>query len=303
MTREKSQVPPANAVRYNPALGPRPLVTPAVWCLIGPTVLECVAPVWHLAPPTLRRFQVAMVRFTAWANGLGYSMSPHTLLTPVMVRAYLASVAKGAPDDEPQLWRLSKSWGLTPHDTNVRDGIARPDYREPYSDDELEMLLLASRNQATAHRRVTLLAVIALGAGCGIVRQAAHDAKASDLHLHGDSAYFRASGYCAFVRPEFAELLSEVCAERPVGRLRGESAYEAGVTVAATEWLKRQHGVPRLAVDRLRATYVCALLSQGVAVIDVMTWCGLSGAESLDGYLAHVRRPALLCPLYSGSPS
>lgn len=302
MTREKNQVPPASAVRYNPALGPHPLVTPAVWRVIGPVVLESVAPVWHLSPITLRRFQVAMVRFAAWANALGYSLSPQTLLTPAMVQAYLATVATGAPDDEPQLWRLSKSWGLTPRDASVRDGVARPDYRAPYSDDELEMLLLAGRNQSTEHRRVTLLAIIALGAGCGITRRTARDAKASHLHLHGATAFFRASNYCAFVRPELSELLSEVCAERPAGRLRGEMENEAGITVAVSEWLKRQRGVPVLSVDRLRATYVCALLNQGVAVLDVMAWCGLSGAESLDGYLAHVPRPTLMCPFDTGGP-
>ena len=243
-----------------------------------------------------------MVRLTKWAHALGYSLSPQTLLSPSMVQAYLSTVAIGAPDDEPLLWRLSKYWGLTPSDATVRDGVARPDYRAPYSNDELEMLLFASRNQCTEQRRVTLLAIIALGAGCGVTRQAARNARAGQLHLHGATEFFRASNSCAYVRPELSAVLREVCNARPTTRLRGEMD-EADITVAATQWLRAQAGVPRLTVDRLRATYVCALLSQGVAVLDVMTWCGLSGAESLDGYLAHVQRPGVLCPLYSGVPS
>jgi hypothetical protein len=231
-----------------------------------------------------------MTRLTAWAEPLGYDLDPETLLSPPMIEAYLHTVRFGEVDVEPYLWRLAKVWKTVPAGREDRVAVARPDYRQPYSNDEIDALLLASRNQPTENREATLLAIIAMGAGCGVVREAAKDAALTQLHQHGSEWFFATSRYCAMVLPAYRDLFDEVAVLRPTGLLRGKIGH-ANATVRAVQWLEGRRGVPELSVDRLRATYVTTLLVSGVSLVNVLSGTGLRHAEALDSYLAYVPGP------------
>jgi len=282
---------------YNPAKGPMGCVTPAQWAELRQVVVEGVRPLAHLKAMSLRPFLRALTRLALFAEGRGYEMKVEVLLSPTLVTAYLTTVRDEAKDPAPYLWRLSESWGLA-QAGDLHAGLARPDYRSPYSEDEMAALLLAAHNQSSTHRTTTLLAIIFLGAGCGITREAAREVTERELHQHAGVWFVRTPKYCARVREDFLPLFYEVASLRPTGRLRGEMAPQY-VTVAASEWLSKRRGVPALSVDRLRATYVCALLSDGASVLNVLAWSGLRGAESLNGYLAHVPRPSSNCEAMS----
>jgi len=282
---------------YNPVKGPRSHVTTAQWVTLRPVVLEGIGPLSHLAKHSLRPFLQSLTRLALFAHEHGYELSAHVLLSPTLIEAYLTTVRDEAKDPAPYLWRLSDSWGLGGAG-GAHTGRVRPDYQGPYSQDEMAALVLAAHNQSSPHRTATLLAIIFLGAGCGITREAAREVTARDLHQHDDVWFVRTPKYCARVREEFRPLFYEVTELRPSGLLRGEAAH-GNVTVAAARWLHQRRGVPALSVDRLRATYVCALLGEPVSVVDVLAWSGLRGAESLDGYLAHVSRRSSIC----GAPS
>lgn len=256
-------------------------------------VLEGVSPLAHLAKHSLRPFLQSLTRLALFAHERGYELSAQVLLSPTLIEAYLASVNNEAKNPAPYLWRLSDSWGLA-RAGDAHPGLARPDYRGPYSQDELAALVLAAHHQSSPHRTATLLAIIFLGAGCGITREAAREVTARDLHQHDDVWFVRTPKYCARVREELLPLFYEVAELRPSGLLRGEAAH-GNVTVAAARWLHQRRGVPALSVDRLRATYVCALLGEPVSVVDVLAWSGLRGAESLGGYLTYVPRRSSIC--------
>lgn len=277
---------------YNPPKGPRSLVTTAQWLTLRPVVLGGIGPLSHLAKHFLRPFLQSQTRLALFAHEHGYEMSAQVLLSPTLIDAYLATVHDEAKDPAPYPWRLSDSWGLAGAGDS-HTGLARPDYRGPYSQDEAA-LVLAAHNQSSPHRTATLLAIIFLGAGCGITREAAREVTARDLHQHDDVWFVRTPKYCARVREEFLPLFYEVTELRSIGLLRGEAAH-GNVTVAAARWLSSRRGVPALSVDRLRATYVCALLGEPISVVDVLAWSGLRGAESLGGYLAHVPRRSSFC--------
>jgi hypothetical protein len=158
-------------------------------------------------------------------------------------------------------------------------------------------------NQPTNHRRTTLLAIIFLGAGAVITRSSARDITAADLRTHSSREKFVwTGGYCAKVRPEFVELATELIALCPTGRLRG-TADPSDVGSHATAWLTGRRGVPALSVDRLRATYLCAFLSVGVGLVDILNWSGLASAEALDGYVQHAAAAPHVCEHPSGRPS
>jgi hypothetical protein len=281
---------------YNPAKGDRAATTAEMWKVIRPFVIGTVKPVTGLRPNSVRPFLTALTHLTTFAHRHGYDLKREVVLAPAMIQAFVAKLPKGSPDYEPFLWRLSKEWGLTANTAEVNDSVARPVYLTPYSDDEIEALLFAAQNQATDHRRATLLAIIFLGLACGIVRDGARDVSASDLHQHDDGEwYVAAAGRCAKVRDGFIELGLEVVGLRPEGRLRGERNPDDVVSAAAV-WLRRRRGVPALSADRLRANYICTLLNEGTALVDVLAWAGLRGCEALDGYLPYLT-PSSTCPL------
>jgi integrase len=283
----------AYIAHYNPAKGPFPTATPAQWVELRPVVLEGVRPLAYLAKNTLRPFIRALTRLALFAHQLGYEMDAKVLLDPALIDAFLGTIRQEAQDPAPYLWRLSDSWGLVAAGSTHR-GVTRPDYRRPYDEDEMAALLLAAHNQSSGHRTATLLAIIFLGAGCGVTREAARDVTALDLHRHDGAWFVRTPKYCARVREEFLPLLDEVATLHPSGPLRGAMTHKF-VTVAAAEWLRNRRGVPALSVDRLRANYVCTLLGEPVSIVDVLAWTGLRGAESLNGYLDHVARPSFKC--------
>lgn len=279
--------------QYNPAKAPQCYVSPAQWTEIRPVVLEGVSPLAHLARPTLRPFLTALTHLALFGQQHGYELDIKVLLDPVLVEAFLGNVRKETKDPAPYLWRLSDRWGLV-GTGDSHAGLMQPDYRAPYSHTEMTALLLAAHNQCSTHRTATLLAIIFLGAGCGVNRGPAAGVMARDVHQHGDAWFVRTPKYCARVREEFLPLYYEVAELRPTGRLRGTRSHDS-VTVAASAWLHGRRGVPSLSVDRLRATYVCELLNDGTSVLDTLAWSGLQGAESLNGYLAYVSRPPFHC--------
>jgi hypothetical protein len=277
--------------RYTPLRGKDQMVSAAEWELVRPVVLQAVEPLAHLSKYTLRPFLGALIRLASFAHRYGYEMDVKVLLDPVLVQSFISSVASEAKSPAPYLWRLSRTWGLV---DELHPGVPRPDYRAPYSDDEMAALLLAAHNQSSTHRTTTLLAIIFLGAGCGVTREAARDVTATDVHRHGEAWFVRTPRYCARVRDGFLPFFYEVVEYRPSGRLRGGAEYR-NVTVKATKWLADRRGVPALSVDRLRATYVCSMLRDGVTVTDVVAWTGLKNTEGLNRYLAYVPASPSIC--------
>ena len=281
--------------RYNPARTKDGFATKAEWRAIRPFVEEAMTPVMHLKATGLRPFLIALTRIGVFAHKNGQPLEVSRVLAPAMINAFLAQLKKGERDVAPRLWRLSKAWGLVPSTTVAPSGIPRPDYLTPYTDDEIETLLDVSEHQPTQHRRATLLAIIFLGAGAGVVRTDAREVTVSDIHHHasGDLFVF-ANDHCAKVRPEFVELAAKLKELRPKGRLRG-NRKPGDVTTNAAVWIANRYGVPALSANRLRATYISALINQGVSLFDLITWTGLQSAEALDGYLDQLKDQAPTC--------
>lgn len=282
---------------YNPALGRHAFVTPTKWQCIRPVVIEAVRPLEALTADYVRPFLIAMVRYVDWADELGYPLELARILDPRLIDAYAAT--PGSKDVElKMIWRLSCEAGITPSSEMKRARSSRRGYAPPYPPGEVVALIRAARAQATAYRRVTLLSVIVLGVGCGIVRESASDVSAADLHSHGAEWFVRTPTYCARVRPEYLSVLREVVAARPEGRLRGNGSAR-NLASRAKVWLDPQRGVPELSTDRLRSTYICELLATS-GLTQVLAWSGIESLNSLQRYLPYVAEHTEGCPLKQG---
>ncbi|HET9090389.1 MAG TPA: hypothetical protein VFN54_08875 [Acidimicrobiales bacterium] len=279
---------------YNPAIGRHHLVSPAEWALIGALVREIAAPFEYLKGEQIRPYLRAATKLTAFVVRLEGELSVEAVLAPATIRGFLRQLPVGAPDEEPYLWRLARAHGTMAPDAPVRHQIGRRSLKAPYSAEELEALLMAARTQSTELRRANVLAIVVLGAGCGLVRESVRDVCASDRHEHEDGVYVRAAGRCARVLSNFEEGLDELVRLRPSGRLLGPAQVKFS-TVKAHQWLDGRRGIPRLSVDRLRASYVVTMLSSGFTLREVMQWSGLTTFEAMSHYVMMLPSPST-CP-------
>ena len=102
---------------------------------------------------------------------------------------------------------------------------------------------------------------------------------------------------CAKVRPAYATLLDEVCAARSEGVLVTLKAKN--ITTEIVAWASERVGVPTLNPDRLRATYICRTLDDGVSFLDLVAWTGVRSLESIAKYLEYVTLEPRQCPAES----
>ena len=279
---------------YNPAIGRHPLVTPMEWAQISALVHEIAAPFAQRKGEQIRSYLRAATKLTAFVLHLEGELTVQAVLSETVIRGFLRQLPAGARDEEPYLWRLAIKHRTVAATAPVVHEIGRIELKPPYSAAEIQALLGAARAQRTELRRLNILAIVVLGAGAGLVRQSVRDVCAADVHEHGDGMFVRAAGRCARVLPEFEEALSELVRLRPKGRLLGP-AKPKYATVKAHEWLDRLHGVPRLSVDRLRATYIVALLSGAVALNEVAASTGHQDWAALVRYATFLPPPPA-CP-------
>jgi len=257
-------------------------------------VREAVAPFNHLRGAQIRDYLRSMTKLTAFVRRLDGEMSVAAVLAPASIRGFLRSQPAGTRDEEPYLWRLARAHGTLPMEEPVHHQVGRRDLKAPYAPEEIEALLLAGHSQPTELRRLNVLAIVVLGTGVGLVRESSRDVCANDVHRHEDGVFVRARGRCAKVLPGFEAELEELVRCRPKGRLFG-TAQPKFITVQAHQWLDARRGVPRLSVDRLRASYLIELMRRGHTLVEVMAWSGLKTTDTLWRLTAHLSAPST-CP-------
>ena len=278
---------------YNPAKGRPALVLAEQWKPLRSCVLEAIAPLSHLSPSSLSPFLRALINVSLYVRANHQELSVSWILSPQVLATY--SKAKGVTHDD--LGRLRRLAGLHHLSTNEAHprGASRQHYHRPYSGDEVTALLRAADALSTDNRQINATVLILLGAGCGLTRQNATEVTADSLHLHGDALFVAAPKHCAKVRVCFEDELRALVTRRPEGRLRGTMSPEH-VLESVRRWLAKTPGLPAFSIDRLRATYLCALLEEGAGLLDLLAWTGMKSPEAFDGYLGFVARDNA-CPL------
>lgn len=261
-------------------------------------VRAAVGPMAYYRPNSIYPYLRGATELVQWAHKRGYDLELETVFSEDLVWAFLAQRPKGSLDHSAHLWRLVRAHGPVSPTAKSASRTPRQVYQSPYTPDEMTALLEFAQSLTNEYRRATLLTLVALGAGCGITRQRVRDVRASDAHLHGDAMFVKV-GHCARVLPAFAELLDVACARRPEGNL--VPSGKSSVTERCAGWTEGWRGVPVFSTDRLRATYIVALMDEGASLTELMAWTGLKGCEALEPYLRFVKVEESSCS-FAGRP-
>jgi len=234
----------------------------------------------------------ALSGLVLWAQETGLDVEPEVLLARDVVDRYVAVGLREYADSTRRhvrrhLDRVAAAHGLTgpPRVRGSVTGDEPPE--EPYTAMEVDALLSWADGQPSARRRRSLLALLALGLGCGLTNAGIRGVAGTDVAVEGDGTVLvRVGGD----RPRDA-----VCARR-FERLLASLAPDAGsrwlvdpltvprdvqAVVEIVHGARPGAGVPSLAPQRCRATWLLERMAAGVRVDVLAAAAGMADAQDL----------------------
>jgi hypothetical protein len=283
---------------YFPLKSKDPICTRAEWEQISGFVRATAGKVQVDSARGIRPYLTATTRISVWGLRNGFPLEVGVLLSTAAIEHFSASLPSGTGTFRSVLRRLADANGVAV-ETAGTVGYAKPELQAPYSADEVAAMWRFARALTNQHRQVCLRALLVLGLGCGLARTDLRGVDGPAIHTHdGDSRTFVATnGRCVPVAEPYVTELTWVAEQRPIGQLIG-TARTGNLTNRHVEWMANRAGVPELSSDRLRSTWMCAHLANGVALVDLMAWSGLKGAASLDGYLTQLLSVVSTCETF-----
>jgi hypothetical protein len=241
-----------------------------------------------------RLYLSAATSYTAWALVQGLPLEADVLLTDQAINMFCAQQGRRAKTLRSSLRRIARANGTFTAGPSPR--YSKAPLKSPYSPQEIAALLTFADSHSSNHRSVSLKALVTLGAGCGLSRADLRPITATSFHNHGDRLFVDVETRCALVLSDYVELANEIVLARPEGQLLGRREGK-DVTANICEWTSNRSDVSRLSADRLRATYVVALIESGVSLLDLLAFTGVKKTDSLQSYLAFVTRQTSHCSI------
>jgi hypothetical protein len=271
------------------------------WAAIALVFRAALEPMAWMAPSSLRKFCAPLKCLCVWVHTQGLPLSLSVVLDQQVIEAYCQTLAQHSVEERSLLRRVARENGMVTPTTPL--GFKRRTIAKPYSSAELEALRVFASTMTNQNRRTSLLALLCLGAGCGLSRGHLRGVTAASVHHHGERLFVRSASRCSFVLADYVERLEAVCTLRPVGQLVGLQKRNVTSTVAA--WTHQRVGIPALSGDRLRSSYIVALIDQGASLYELVSWTGSRYVATYAEYFEYARPVASPCPLdnTTGSPA
>ncbi len=271
------------------------------WMAVAPVFRAALEPMAWMAPHSLRKFCAPLKSLCVWVHTQGLPLSLPVVPDQQVIEAYCQTLALHQVEQRSLLRRVARESEMTTPTTPL--GFKRRVVPKPYSSAELEALRVFASTMTNQNRRTSLLALLCLGAGCGLSRGNLREVTASSVHLHGERLFVRSPHRCSLVLPDYVERLEAVCALRPEGQLIGPHRRKVTSTVVA--WTHQRVGIPALSGDRLRSSYIVALIDNGASLNELVSWSGTRYFATYAEYFEYATSVASPCPLDSatGSPA
>jgi len=288
--------PQAPAVKlintYNGSHGKLGPCTEEQWRRIEPLFRSAMAPLSTASEKVVRQVATPLVRLSVFALERHIELDVGLILQQSFIEAFLATVQVGAPDARGALRKLAAAHGLDVVDSPL--GYTKRGAQEPYTDDEIDALLFCGSSLSTVERQISFNALVLLGAGAGLARNALRDVSADSFHRHGEQLFVQSAERCSLLLPRFLGLSAELSLARPAGWLLG-GHNSRNITDRIVSWSVGKAGIPVLQPDRLRSTYITTLMNSGASLADILSWTGVGDLSSLSPYLAYTTSSVEAC--------
>jgi integrase len=278
-------------------LGYRPLEEPSEWPLVADGVRMVAAATCDSVPYPVPKLMLVLSGLATFAERTGLARDPLVWLSPETITRYLLTrpALRGSTLQtyrsillrvrEALLW-LESGQQPTPKMHAARQRAA------PYTPPELARYLMWARGlPEIATHGTSALALLALGAGCGLSRREVLATRGSDVTVLPSEAVVVAvpgSPRLVVCRAMWEEVLAERARTAGNDYLFLPQRQTAEPKNGITNWLKRvqrgSSGLPELKLARLRSTWIVELLRQRVPEDIVAAASGMGSTAGLAPY-------------------
>jgi integrase len=282
----------------------RPQLPDGLWEQIRPEFLQSVAATKTTSAYCAHQDCGTLTRFVKWAVGKGRDPDLKSLLKPGVVEQHFeerrGQGARRAATDRSRLRKIGRAVnpraGWTPDPTPE----GRRTVAFPYTGGEVRGFLDAARTQTTPRWCQVATAMIVFGAGAGLVASELLRVTGEDLsEVHADDGGSRCWTVAvggtnprtipinAMFNQAVEDLLNETPVGEPVvGRVNLEQRDPWGKTIQHLKWPET---LPRPVLNRLRNTWLVALLNAPVTAAEFCCFAGMKTLKSAEDLLPLVR--------------
>lgn len=288
-------------------LGYQPKEEPAEWSRVADGVRMVAAATCDSVPYPARKLMLALSGLAVHAERTGVARDPLAWLAPDVITRYLLALTKLKGSSvqtyrsillrirETLLW-LEYGQQPTPRMS------AKPQRAAPYTPPDLARYLMWARAlPPTSTLGGSALALLALGAGCGLARRELLAVRGTDITVLPSEAVVVAvpgSDRLVVCRAMWEEDLAARARTAGTGYLflpqRQVAEPKNGVSNWAQRTLKGASGLPDLKLARLRSTWIVELMRQRVPEDVIAAAAGMQSTAALAPYRASV--PPLTTP-------
>lgn len=240
------------------------------------------------------RFARLLARIAAWATSEGLPLDWEAVLDPDTVERFAASLSVGSRSRatyRADLRRIGPALTRRAPWEPPAAVLPRRSVTAPYSVDEMAALQRVVPLQSSPLRRRAARALITLGAGAGLDGRWIARVRAVDVSRHDEGVLVQVGPPSARAVPVLAAFEDDVA---DLAARAGDQFLVGGTSTCrnrAGELASRiqvPHGVTRLSVPRLRATWLVHHLTVGTRLPELANAAGLVGVAVLSDLLSFV---------------
>ncbi|MFJ9851165.1 hypothetical protein [Streptomyces sp. NPDC101150] len=278
----------------------RPREAPAVWEDVAPLVRSVVTAVATAVPYEVERLLHITASLALWAEGVGLARDPDAWLRNEVIDAYVLSRAAELKSTSVQTYRTwllrireALAWSGRGEASPARlHGAASP--HTPYSEAELAGLRHWAMH-LSGQQRSDALALMALGAGCGLQPREVAASRGCHLLRHGKDEPLLHTGVKRevplAVRADWEDVVDELAQLAGKGHLfrpRRTTTYAKNLVGSWSLLHRPPEALPKVSAGRLRATWIVKLMATGLSHDLIAKAAGLASTASLARYEHHV---------------
>lgn len=288
-------------------------VNQPAWTMVGPIVREAIFSTTG-KEQTARRYCSHAAAFACWASSNASVLGVREVFDLDLIERYVATGMPGAADSTRAtrraiLRRIAHKASPELSHLPAPAPISYRRIRPPYEPSEISGFLRLAQTQPTRGRRLSVLAVLCLGLGCGLDCGDMGWVRGCDVQR--DAAGFVTVRVAGGSRPRtvvslarFEDDLQELAVDRGNELLiGGRNPGRHNVTSTALARMITDDTLPRLVVGRLRSTWLLEHLCRGTPLPIVIAAAGLTTVRPLEDLLHHLPAadPEVTAALLRGS--
>lgn len=272
----------------------RSLVPAEQWRLIGGFVRAQVGVAGFGSPWAAAGAMRTMTRFVLWCLSEDYPLEAERILRPDVVDVFIASLTESTHTRSTRRTQLRRiGYAATIHAPWPQrpEVIGRGPVQPPYTPDELDGYWAACRNQSTPRKTRVIEALLVFGLGAGLRTSEVADLVGSQVKQHSAIPGLVAvelEDRVVPIRNEYVETARAIARRTGENHVLSEHPQRRDPIERALRGVDLPRGLPPLRMNRLRRTWMLAVLSDGPLVSEFLRVAGCDSMRTVSHLIPYL---------------